>query len=440
MYGQLRDDNPEYSPRAPFWLCALHVATNNVGTWAMDRYISDADFARISPSTWETNLRTGPEWDVDRFGMNYFFHPYSGAGYFNASRSNGYSFYESIPLTLGGSLMWEYFGENTPPAVNDLINTTVTGALLGEISYDLSSYFLDDRTTGSERVFRELFAGVINPTRAVSRVLHGYVSRVTTEDIYHKEPLNMMFTLGAVWVNEGRSIGTGSLTEMLSLHLDYGNPFEQRTRKAFDFFTLRANLSFGVGRKIINNIMAEAFLFGKNMEVGKFQMLFGGFQHYDFWDNRTFELGTIAFGPGLVSRLQLGESSVLYYDVQFGGVPLAGNSSFLGPDTSQFRDYNYGGGLEAKFEGTLNLAGWTSLTMRAYYYWISTYVGNMGTNNICILKPTVTFRVVSNVSLGIEHLMYFSDRYPRDFPDVHDVRTEQKLFVQYFIDNFKHDK
>jgi hypothetical protein len=440
MYGDLRDDNPEYNSKSPIWSCALRVAGNNIVTWAVDRFVSNAEYARVSPATWKENLRTGPEWDVDRFGMNYFFHPYSGAGYFNASRANGYSFYESLPLTFAGSLMWEYFGENTAPAVNDLINTTVTGALLGEIAYKLSSDFLDDRTTGSERVFRELFAGIINPSRAFSRIIHGHITRVTNEEIYHKEPLNMMFTVGAVLVNEERSIGTGTVTEMLTLHLDYGNPFEVRSRKPYDYFTLRANLSFGVGRKIINNIIAQALLFGKNTESGDLQMLFGGFQHYDFWDNKTFELGTIAFGPGLISRLQLGQSSILFYDLHAGIIPLAGNSGRLGPDTSQFRDYNYGGGLEAKAEATLNLGGWTSLTMRGYYYWIHTFVGALGNNYICIVKPTVTFRVFDNISLGIEHLIYFSDRYPRDFPNVHEVRTEQKLYVQYFVDNFKHDK
>ncbi|MBU4308132.1 MAG: DUF3943 domain-containing protein, partial [Acidobacteria bacterium] len=46
-----------------------------------------------------------------------------------------------------GSLLWEYFGETTRPAYNDIINTTFSGALFGEILYRLSSNILDDRTT-----------------------------------------------------------------------------------------------------------------------------------------------------------------------------------------------------------------------------------------------------------------------------------------------------
>ena len=100
MYGDLGDDNPEYNQRSPWWVCAIRVTANNVVTWMFDRYIFNADFARIGINSWTHNLKSGFEWDTDRFGMNYFFHPYSGAGYFNASRSNGYDFFESVPFAF----------------------------------------------------------------------------------------------------------------------------------------------------------------------------------------------------------------------------------------------------------------------------------------------------------------------------------------------------
>ena len=196
-YGDLRTDIPQYNQKSPIWLCATRVFLNNALTVGFDRYVLDADFARIGPRTWRHNIQTGWEWDVDRFGMNYFAHPYSGSGYFNAARSNGYDFYESVPFAFGGSLMYEYFGENTLPSYNDLINTTITGTFLGEISYRLSSDFLDDQASGPERFFREFFAGVIDPQRAFSRLLRGRLWRETSEEIYQKEPLNMTFTAGA---------------------------------------------------------------------------------------------------------------------------------------------------------------------------------------------------------------------------------------------------
>jgi hypothetical protein len=76
-------------------------------------------------------------------------------------------------------------------------------------------------------VLRELFAGIIDPSRAFSRLLQGKLSRVTSEEIYQKEPLTMTFSAGPRLVNDGRSFGTGSISEVLTLDVDYGDPFEQ---------------------------------------------------------------------------------------------------------------------------------------------------------------------------------------------------------------------
>lgn len=131
-------------------------------------------------------------------------------------------------------------------------------------------------------------------------------------------------------------------------------------------------------------------------------MLVGLFQHYDYWDNKTFELGTIAFGGGVVSKLPLILNSHLYTNVHLGVVPLAGNSTQYGPDTSQFRDYNYGGGLGGKLESTLEFGRFASATLIGYYYWIRTYVGHKDDHYMAIIRPRIEVRFVNNLSLGFE--------------------------------------
>ncbi len=96
---------------------------------------------------------------------------YSGTLSYNAGRANGYNYYQSFAFAIGGSLMWEYFGENTRPSYNDIINTPIDGAFLGEVLCRLSSNILDDRTRGTERVFREIAGGLINPIRGFNRLL-----------------------------------------------------------------------------------------------------------------------------------------------------------------------------------------------------------------------------------------------------------------------------
>jgi len=94
MYGDLRNDNPMYNKKSSLWMVALRVTLANVSTFLIDRYIFNYDFSRVGFNSWKHNIQTGLglgwEWDKDRFGMNYFFHPFSGAMYFNAACANGY--------------------------------------------------------------------------------------------------------------------------------------------------------------------------------------------------------------------------------------------------------------------------------------------------------------------------------------------------------------
>ncbi len=436
-YGDLKDDDPEYNPKKPWWSVALKVVGANAATTAADHYVLRYDYARVGFNSWKHNVKTGWEWDTDRFGMNFFFHPYGGAGYYNSALSSGYSFYEAIPFAIGGSLTYEYFGETTLPSFNDVINTPVSGAFFGEILYRLSSNVLDDRATGKNRFFRELAAAAIDPSRGFGRLTSMQMFRHTSKEIYQKEPLNATLSTGFRRLNQGSRFGTGSVSATFNLDVDYGNPFEKRSRKPFDYFKMRTDLNFGVGRKILDNINGLGVLTATNVQYGSLEMLVGLFQHYDFWDNKTFELGAITFGGGAISKLPLILNTHLYTSVHLGVVPLAGNSTRYGPDTSQFRDYNYGGGLGGKAESTIELGKRANFTFVAYYYWIHTYVGHKGDHYMAIIRPRIEVRFVNNLSLGFEHLVYYSDRYPNDFHAIHFVRTEQRLYLKVYFEQFK---
>jgi hypothetical protein len=114
---------------------------------------------------------------------------------------------------------------------------------------------------------------------------------------------------------------------------------------------------------------------------------------------------------------------------------MGGSGGRFGPDTTQIRDYNCGGGAEAKLECT-TIDNWVGFKFIGYYWWFRTFVGTAGNSYIGLIKPRIAFRVFDNFSIGFEHPVYHSDRYPRDFPSVHSVRTEQKVFLQLFLDEF----
>jgi hypothetical protein len=436
-YGDLKDDDPVYNPKRPWWHVGLKIMAASAFTNTYDLHILKGDYAKISIHTWAHNIKTGWEWDTDRFGMNFFFHPYAGGGYYNSALSSGYNYYQAFPFAFAGSLIWEYFGENTLPSYNDQINTPISGAYLGEVLYRVSSNILDDRATGMSRFWRELAAAAVDPTRGFGRLVSGKLWRHTSREIYQKEPLNITLSTGERRLNNGHSFGTGTNSATFNVHLDYGNPFEVRSRKPFDYFKFRADFNFGVGRKTLDNMTGSGIIFGNNYQIGSMEVLAGVFQHYDYWDNNTFELGTMAFGAGVVTKLPVTKNSQFYTTIHLNIVPLAGNSTQYGPDTSQFRDYNYGGGLGGKIENTLELGKRASATFIGYYYWIHTYVGHKGDHYLGLIRPRFELRMIRNLSLGFEHLVYYSDRYPTDFPSIHKVRTEQRVYLKMYFEQFK---
>ena len=437
-YGYLKDDDPVYNPRKPVWYVGMKIIFTCAFVNSFDRYALNADYAKISLHTWKHNIKTGWEWDTDRFGMNFFFHPYSGGSYTNSALSSGYNYYQAFPFAFAGSLIWEYFGENTLPSYNDQVNTPISGLLFGEVSYRISSNILDDRATGAERFWRELGATVVDPSRAFGRLISGKMWKHTSREVYQKEPFNVTLLSGLRRLNNGRKIGTGTNSATFDLHIDYGNPFEVRSRKPFDYFKGRMDFNFGVGRKTLDNVSAVGIIYGNNIQIGPLEMLVGLFQHYDYWDNKTFELGTINFGGGVVSKLPLTKNIQFYTNVHLGVVPLAGNSTQYGPnDTTQFRDYNYGDGLGGNLESTLEVGRAASISFIGYYNWIHTLVGHKGDHYIGVIRPNLELRIIKNFSLGFEHFAYYSDRYPKDFHPIHLVRTEQRLYLKVYFEQFK---
>ena len=436
-YGDLLDDDTTYNKRYPLWVPTVEVLGALTLTWVLDRYALNADYARTGFQTWKYNIVNGWEWDNDRFGVNFIGHPYSGTLSYNAGRANGYNFYQSFCFAVGGSLMWEYFGENTRPSYNDIIYTPVNGTFFGEIFYRLSSNILDDRTRGGERVFREIAAGLIDPMRGFNRLIQGKSFRRTNKEVYEKEPINISLYGGVRLINNISYdvFGKGTYSTMFNVQFDYGNPFELRKRKPFDFFKLRVDLNFGVGRKYLDNILGYGILFGKNAQVGKLALLIGGYQYYDYWDNSKFELGTIGFGGGVISKYPLSKTSNLYTSIHLALVPFGGNSTKFVIDTTQVRDYNFVGGLESKFESTFNLGKYATATLRYYFYWMRTYVGTNGNNFVHIIKPRITVNIYKFLSIGCEAQLYYNDLYQRGMPAVHAIQTEQKIFLLIFLED-----
>jgi Domain of unknown function (DUF3943) len=434
-YNDLPRDDPYWNPRYSILIPILEVPATNGLIWSYDHYVAQEPFSNISGDTIHNNFKSGWVWDTDDFPTNFSLHPYSGSAYFNTARANGYGFYESAPFVLGGSLMWEMFMERTRPSYNDLINTTASGIFLGEVLYRLSSSFLDDRTTGGQRVFREIMGVVVDPVRGFNRLVQGKMFRVVDQDVYQKEPLSVTVAAG---VRGESGIDTSSLqsSALINLNLSYGDPYEERARRPFDYFKLRAELGSGNIKHIATNVIGDGYLFGGNISGKK--MLIGGFQHYDYWNNKSFEVGTIALGGGVIWQLPISKIGIFQNELHLAGVPLGASNTRIVPNGDVnfgFQNYTYSGGVEMKYEAALNFP-WVRFASEYYLYWLHTYVGKPGDNFLRILRPRVSLKVYRDINLGYEFLLYSRTDYNPNAPDLRVRTQEQRLYVLFRFENF----
>jgi len=185
--------SPPAAASRRFLTAAGEPALAEVLPWIYDRHIAKEDFARISWHTVSENWKAGFGWDSNPFEGNESFHPFQGSLFFEAGRSNGFTYWESGLFALTGSLFWEFCMENARPSTNDLVNTTLGGMVRGEAQYRLAAMLLDNTATGSERFWREVGAAVLNPMGTLTRLVNGDMGR-TFENPQDRLPDGFLFS------------------------------------------------------------------------------------------------------------------------------------------------------------------------------------------------------------------------------------------------------
>ena len=228
--------SPSRRPEPPerFLAAAGEIALLEVLPWAFSRYVTKEDWAYISTKTVKDNFKTGFVFDGDDFNMNQSMHPLHGSLYFNAARSNGYSYWESGAFTMAGSLIWECCMENTAPSINDLVNTTLGGMSRGEMMHRIGVMLRDNGASGFDRFWRELSGAIVDPMGGFNRLVRGEMGR-DFPNPDERFPSRFSFVTDAGYRHiaaEGVNVGEG----IVSLSAVYGDAFAGETRKPFDSF------------------------------------------------------------------------------------------------------------------------------------------------------------------------------------------------------------
>jgi len=366
-----------------------------------DRYVANKDYARISFSTIGYNLKPSSwTWDDDGFQTNQIGHPFHGSLFFNAFRSNGYSFWQSVPAAFAGSYIWETFSENQPPAPNDFINTGFGGVVLGEMTHRLTARLLNTRSGGLKRQVNEVLAMLLNPANGFNRITSGQWGRppalLTAEDSI---PMGIELQAGLRKYNVDNTnpFRDGRFGFYGRVHLLYGDPFNN-LRQPFSHLHITAEFGQDDSSKI-NIVSVYGSLTGWTIHSEKFRHVAVISANYEYINNAAF------FYSGQSIRMNLYSEFPLRHDLVIRTV-LAGGAVILAavPDHYLYkaRDYDYGPGITFSSSAGLSLAG------RLYYNvtyrggWMHTTDGIATNYFLQALTNEISIRAAGNIFIVME--------------------------------------
>lgn len=366
-----------------------------------DRYIANKDYARISFSTIGYNLKPSSwTWDDDGFQTNQIGHPFHGSLFFNAFRSNGYSFWQSVPAAFAGSYIWETFSENQPPAPNDFINTGFGGVVLGEMTHRMTARLLNNHSRGLKRQVNEVLAMLINPSNGFSRITSGQWGRPsgppTAEDSI---PMGIELQAGLrkYNVNNTNPFRDGKFGVYGRIHLLYGDPY-QYLREPFSNLHITAEFGQDDSSKV-NVISVYGSLTGWMIHSEKFRHVAVLSANYDYINNAAFFYSGQSIRMNLYSEFPLRHDLVIHTVIAAGPVILAAV-----PDHYLYktRDYDYGPGIAFSSSAGLGLAGrfYYNVTYRGG--WMHTTDGIATGYFLQALTNEISLRTVDNTFIVME--------------------------------------
>lgn len=434
-------------PRRPV-LAIGEIVGINILTWSFNYYVRDADFASVYPKTWWNNIVNGFEYDGNLFSTNMIDHPYHGSTYFNASRSNGLGFWASVPLTLAGSLMWECCAERHPMAFNDVANTTLGGAALGEALYRSSSAVLSNEAAGAGRVGREVAGFFLNPIRGFNRAVSGRMFHVAPNPADLDERTPGYFRLSADGGYRGvdpDSPGRVDVTgAYLRFRMDYGSPFEGRRRGAFDVFEFDLTMYAG-DRNVAGALAVRGNLLTRDLKRGgSSEHVWAIVQSYEYDDNSAYRFGDQNVGLRLESLWRLGAGARAVTLVQGGAILFGTLDSALQPAGEtpagwSLRPFDYTAGVDGRIEAEAHVGrftggvAWRSSWMTSVNH--NAINGGSAKHWVHQGRLSAQLRIGRSLGLGGEFRLWVRDTEPaiRLLESIHETAPELRIFGSWII-------
>jgi len=381
-----------------FGRSAFLWALGEAAPWTFDRYVAKSDFVNISFKSFRSNLNPGTWfWDNDDFLTNQFVHPAGGSIFFNAYRSNGYSFWQSAPAVVAGSYLWETVAEKQAPSVNDFVNTTFGGIVLGEMTHRFANKIISHRGRRFNRQASEALAFIINPANGLNRIMDGKWGKMSADAATRdSSTINADFDLG------GRSFKVNNKDQNFGwyshLRLIYGTPYEDYKTP---FSNIYVNAEVGKDDStVVNTVTVYGSLNGWRIRSG------GSSRHlvlmtanYDYIFNEAFSYSAESIKFNLFSEFTL--TNKLKINTIIGAGP---NILAAVPDPYMYNGRPYDFCTGAGYNATLQVgfAGHFFYGINYRGAWLKTISGNASHYFLNTVTSEIRYKVTDGFSVCAE--------------------------------------
>ena len=391
--------------------------------WSFNYFIVHEPTSRISFKSVGKNLKPGSwDWDDGYFTTNQFAHPYHGGLYFNAFRSNGYSFGQSSLASFGGSLMWELVFETEAPAINDLVNTSAGGVIMGEMTHRIASRILKGEAYGIRRQGREVLATLVNPMLGLNRLVTGRWGK----PIAGAQPDSSVVTIDAetgirrIDTQHGDFLTKGVNSWFASFRLVYttGDREEKKPFEDFMVYTEFADEDTTRYSYRFNAMNIHGLLYGRGLleqVPGRHQWSVSA--NYDYFNNKSFFYGGQSVNANFTSYFEIRRGIRLDAGVGAGAVLLAAvPDDHADPDKN--RDYNYGPGVSVRAHGILDIANRFRFSTRYNSGYLFTVSGTESTHSLHTVSSDLSIRLFDGFYANINSGYFTLKGNYRGHPEV----------------------
>lgn len=410
-----------------YWLPAVEVVGLNFAVWGYHRYLSGENWANISWETIKNNFKYGFEWDVDGYLINQFWHPYHGANYYNSARSNGLTFWESAPYAFLGSLTWEYFYENQRPSYNDIVNTPVTGIILGEISFRVSNLIIDESAVGFERFIREFTSTIIDPMQGFNRLIRGdmWKNGLTKK----KNDFNVVVSTGVHNVFFGSKFNYSKSYLAVRVDLNYGDDFStSEHQKPFDYFSLHSEVNITQGDNIVG-IFASGVIWDNKINLFEnTNNVIGIYKEVDIHINTVYKLSATSVTGQIINRIKLSSSTTMQNYFGLSAILMGGTNSQYSSEYG--KDYNIGPGASGKIGFALKFNDLGEVYTNYKRYWIHTLSGAESEEFVGLFNFGFHCNLFEQTSLGLDYLLYERFGDYKYFPNTKEANSAVRIYIK----------